>query len=86
MQHNWYTSPSYLELEEREKGNLRKHTTDLLNNLVLTRGGILEIGRRGPVGTLVFSDLAGGAVTSAKICKLRGWPETCKKRFVRYVL
>lgn len=52
--------------------NIRKHASNLLDELVLAGGGVLEVHGRSPVGGLVLGDGARGAVTSEELISARG--------------
>lgn len=62
----------------QERGNSRKHSADLRNNLKLASGGILEVQGRVPVGRAVLLDTAGGAVSRDKVAIGGGGRDACQ--------
>ena len=58
--------------------NLRKHASNLVDELVLPGGSILEVHGRSPVGGLVLSNSARGAVSGEELISARGLGETCE--------
>ena len=57
--------------------NLRKHASDLLDNLVFASLLILEVERRGPVRRQILRDTTRGAAALEKIRRVGGFGESC---------
>lgn len=58
--------------------NLRKHASNLVDELVLPGGSVLEVHWRSPVGGLVLGNGARGAVSGEELITARGLGESCE--------